>query len=602
MEFTKTFQDIIQNVKNIDRTLYENGIREFHNTYKKEEKELILLQLLSIFPKEAHIYYKMATLFSGDLRSIAWHKMCFSIDPCHKENIIMAIDTLFSNGLHIRVFDYAKTPIFEDLLEDPRFLSVYSRCNFQQLYYKNGVKHLLKLIDFYCKKPAVLNEDKIAKWSNYHDLGYVYCVLGEIDMSLKYTKKALELADKFGLDMWRRLLSFSNTLCFADFTYSDKKTVFNEYLKINDYLPERQLFSHSQKRMNKRIRIGYVSSDFKYHAVANFIVPILENHDRKRFDIMLYVNENEFVTDIFTRLGISYRIIHNKTDEDVARIIYADGIDILIDLNGHTIGNRLGVFRFKPAPVQITYLGYPNTTGMKSIQYRITDNIADPENEYLQPYSEKLLRLDGCFLLYKPFHQSIPLKPRTTVGDIILGAINKENKNSPDVLDTWATILHECSNTKIMIKLETFDNNEERIGFYVERLRTSADRIIIVNKLGNTEYNEVFSKIDILLDTFPYSGTTTTCNALFNSVPVVTLYHNGCHAHNVSASILTHTGLRELVARSREQYISIVKQLILHPTTIDEYKQTIHMKFKQSIMNHVPFMMSYENTLMRSLS
>lgn len=602
MEFTKTFQYIIQNVKTIDRTLYENGIREFHNTYKKEEKEVILLQLLSIYPKEAHIYYKMATLFVGDLRSLAWHKMCFTIDPCHKENIIMAIDTLFSNGLHIRVFDYAKTPIFEDLLEDPRFLSVYSRCNFQQLYYKNGVKHLLKLIDYYSKKPAVLNEDKIAKWSNYHDLGYVYCVLGEIDMSLKYTKKAVELADKFGLDMWRRLLSFSNTLCFADFTYSDKKTVFNEYLKINDYLPERPLFSNYRKNINKRIRIGYVSSDFKYHAVANFIVPILENHNRTRFDIMLYVNDPEFATDIFMRLGISHRIIKDKSDEDVARMIYADGIDILIDLNGHTIGNRLGVFRFKPAPVQITYLGYPNTTGLKSIQYRITDNIADTEDEYLQPYSEKLLRLDRCFLLYKPFHQSIPVKPRTTVGDIILGAINKENKNSSDVLDTWATILDECPNTKLMIKLETFDNNEERIGFYVERLRTSVDRIILVNKLGNTEYNEVFSKIDILLDPFPYSGTTTTCNALFNSIPVVTLYHKGCHAHNVSASILTHTGLGELVARSREQYISIVKQLVLHPNTIDEYKRTINMKFKASIMDPLPFMISYENTLMRSLS
>jgi predicted O-linked N-acetylglucosamine transferase (SPINDLY family) len=602
MEFTTAYQHTIQHVKEIDRNLYEIGMRTFEKSSSKDQKEILLLQLLSIYPNDAEICYKMATIFENDLRSMVWHKMCFSKDPCHKENIISAIQTLYSNGLHIRVFDYIKTPIFNELMEDPRFLYVYSRCNFQQLYYKNGINHLLKLIDFYSKKSAITYDDKKTKWSNYHDLGYVYCIMGEVDTALKYTKKAVELADKFGLDIHNRLLSFSNFLCYADFKYSDKNEVFKEYLKINNYLPEKPLFSHSFKKPKRKPRIGYVSSDYIYHAVANFTVPILENHDRSKFDIILYSNQPEFTTDIFTQIGLSYKIIHGKSDEDVARMIYADGIDILIDLNGHTIGNRLGVFRYKPAPIQITYLGYPNTTGLKSIQYRITDNIADAETEYIQPYSEKLLRLPRCFLLYKPFHQKIPVKPKLTGNTIILGSMNKENKTSSHALDTWATILNECPNTKLMIKIETFDNNEERLAFYMERLRTTMDRIIIINKLGNAEYNEMFSKIDILLDPFPYSGTTTTCNALFNSIPVVTLYHEGHHAHNVSASILTYSGLSEFVAKSRENYISIVKELVKDSNKIEEYKRTIHTKFKSSIMDPVPFMRDYERTFMQLLS
>jgi predicted O-linked N-acetylglucosamine transferase (SPINDLY family) len=205
-------------------------------------------------------------------------------------------------------------------------------------------------------------------------------------------------------------------------------------------------------------------------------------------------------------------------------------------------------------------------------------------------------------LLYKPFHQDKPVKVRTCGPEIILGAINKENKNSHEALSTWSTILADCPSTKILIKLETFDNIEERREFYVERLRTSADRIIIVPKLNNPEYNQIFSRIDILLDSFPYSGTTTTCNSLFNSIPVVTLNHKGCHAHNVSSSILTHCGLGDFVAKSREQYISIVKALVNEPEKIDEYKQVIHGKFKATIMDSAPFMRVYESALIQTLN
>jgi predicted O-linked N-acetylglucosamine transferase (SPINDLY family) len=598
MNFYDAVNYAIVNMKTIDRSLYDLGMKVFSTTQDTTEKENILQQLLMIYPKDAELYYKMALLFNGNGKSFLWHKLCYTIDPTHIENIITVIQELYTSGLHYRIFEYVDTTsvIYSKLCEDPRFLYIYSRCNFQELCYQNGVNQLLKLIQYYSKKPAITLDDKIIKWSNYHDLGYIYCAMGEIELAIKYVKKAVELADKFRFDLSRRLLSFNNYLAYMDYIYHDKTEVFQTFLKINEYLPEK-VVHRNYKHRSKKIRIGYVSGDFTTHAIANFIIPILENHDRSQFEIVLYANQPEYSSDIFVKLNIPHRIIFNKPDSEIADLIYSEKIDILIDLNGHTASNRLGVFQYRPAPIQMSYLGYPNTTGLRSIKYRITDTIVDPMTT-TQPYSEQLIRFNGCFLLYTPFHQKNPVKWKTAVHSeyIILGAINKENKNSKHALETWASILNQCPRAKILIKLETFDNTEERREFYTKILRTSSDRIIIVNKLSNEEYPHLFSKIDIVLDAFPYSGTTTTCNSLFNSIPVVTLYHENCHAHNVSSSILIHSGLSEFVAYSQKEYIDIVVDLVNAPDKLDYYKSIVRNHFLK-LMEPTAFMKEYENAL-----
>ena len=266
-------------------------------------------------------------------------------------------------------------------------------------------------------------------------------------------------------------------------------------------------------------------------------------------------------------------------------------------MNGHSVKNRLDVFALNPAPIQIAYLGYPNTTGLQSIKYRITDNIAD-NPESTQQYTEKLLYMPNGFLLFEPNFQENRVVPNPTSNtQIILGSINKENKVSDDVLSVWKIILDSCPNVKIIIKLETFDNNEDRLKHYVEKLgEANRDKIEIVNKLQNLDYYTIFSKFDILLDTFPYSGTTTTCNALYNSVPVVTMYNKNYHCHNVSSSILKHTGLAELIAYSKEEYINIVISLVNNPNKINHYKHNINPMFMKS-MTPTRFMPEYEGVL-----
>jgi len=615
-DFLNAYNQLIQNPKSkpqIGTYVLNLGLTNIKNTFDIANKEDILLKLIFIYPESSQLYYEMGNLFKiqNKAKAITWYKICYQVDPNHNDNIVELIKILFENGLTKQVFEVIdpikNSPIFQKLMDNPQFLGTYSRCNFQQLYYKNGVPCLLKLIKQASNKPCHTKDEKVAKWSNYHDLGYVFCAMGEIEKSLQYTNKAVELANKFNLDMWNKLLSFSNSLCYADFLYADNSEIFQQYLKINDYLPDMPSFmfesrkklikSIGQNKINssRKIKIGYLSSDYMYHAVANFIIPILKNHNTTKFEIVLYASQQEFDAEIFTSLKIPHHMIKDLSDKDAATLINKHGIDILFDLNGHTVNNRLGIFTYHPAPIQITYLGFPNTTGLKSIQYRITDSTVDSSLSK-QQYSETLLKLPRCFLLYKSINQDSPITPRKTKGKIILGAINKENKNSKTVLETWKIILKECPNANILIKLETFDNNEERMEFYSSKLEVGRDRIIIINKLQNDEYNKLFSMVDVLLDTFPYSGTTTTCNALFNSVPLVSLYHDNYHAHNVSCSLLKNSGLSELVANSQEEYVEIVKGLVNNPDQIDTYKKTIHGKFLK-LMEPGPFMKDYEELL-----
>jgi len=594
--------------------LYEFTIAVQHSQ-NLQQKEEILSKLLILYPEDTDLYVKMAQMNQpiNIERAIMWHKIAHKLDPTHSENMIQLCQLFLDTGLSAHLFEMNQNQELEPLLENPEFLSVYSRCHFQQLHYKDGLAHLLKLIQISSTKPCKTRNEKYNKWRNYHDIGYVYCALGETEKAIQYTNKASDLAVKFDLDLKDKLLSFSNSLCYLDFTYSDNTQAFQRAKRINDYYPETRVFSFSNSEPNEnkkqkqnqkqkqkqkqKIRIGYLSSDFTYHAVANFIIPILENHDPTQFEITLFAHSTPPISDKFSQLNLPTTYIHQLSDQEAARKIHALKIDILIDLNGHTVNNRLGIFALQPAPVQITYLGYPNTTGLNTIQYRITDAIAD-HPDTTQHYSEKLIRLPGCFLLYKSITQPIPTIPRKTQpNQIILGAVNKENKNSPFVLETWKRILAECPTTKILIKLETFDNNEERMVFYTSRLDVPRTRIVLLNKLSNENYNRLFTMFDILLDTFPYSGTTTTCNALHNSVPVVTLYHKDHHCHNVSASILTNAQLPELVAQTEDEYVEIVKDLVNRPERIDAYKATIHKKFAE-LMEPTNFLKSYERELL----
>jgi len=597
----KKIKDNSRFINIIGPQFVNKGIEIYNNnTIDISIKERVLSKLIEIYPNEPAFQYYMGYCFKDidPNKAVTFFEKSYELNPYNIENLIDYCNALYNLGNSKKVIQMDKTIPFGDYLKDFRLLNVFVNCKYKENYYKDLLNQLLNIINIIKAKsndPSVTTIEQELITATYMNAGHVFSNLGDHEASMLYTGKALELSYKFNLNIKTRFGCFQNCTMLENYKYHEHANHYNRTLMINNLYPNKLKYNYNIHN-HKKIRIGYVSSDFLNHAVSNFILPILKNHNNELFEIYIFNNQkNPFHSFSFSKVKINCYQIYDLSDEEAAELINKYEIDILFELNGYTENSRMGIFSLNPAPIQISYLGYPNTIGLQGIQYRITDEVAD-NAESLQKYSEKLIKMPKCFLLYESINQNAPIIPRKTKDIIILGSLNNEKKNSKELLETWRTILQVCPNTKLLIKLLAYDDLIDRQKYYMSKLNVTKDRIILITKVDGVGYNKLFSMVDIVLDTFPYSGTTTTCNSLYNSIPVVTLYHKDYHAHNVSSSILKNAGLAELVSYSNNDYISLVKTLVSNPTKIDEYKQTIHKKFTDS-MNSIEFMQSYENIL-----
>jgi predicted O-linked N-acetylglucosamine transferase (SPINDLY family) len=400
-------------------------------------------------------------------------------------------------------------------------------------------------------------------------------------------------------------------------TVDELDYLYKQHTKINYLFKDVPVMNHTRHTNEKvKVKIGYLSSDFKNHVITKYIYGPIKAHNRKKFEIFLYYNgiytgsENEKTTMEFKKLDLTFREIKEMSDESVAQMIFSDKIDILIDLNGHTEGNRMGVFARKPAPIQITYLGYPNTTGLKTMDYRITDIYADPIDTK-QLYSEKLLRLSRSFLCYDPNDVKsdisgkfvsngeidLPINARENLSrEITLASINKITKNSRQTINTWIKIMKRLPNAKLLVKLDPDEMFMEE--FYTKEFdkRVKILKIPMEKRKFNATYYNIFNDVDILLDPFPYTGTTTSCDSLYMVTPIITFSKKNYHVHNVTASILKHMGNEELIAYSEEEYVEKCVDLANNPERITEYKKTLRKKLLET-MSIDKFMVEYEALL-----
>lgn len=317
----------------------------------------------------------------------------------------------------------------------------------------------------------------------------------------------------------------------------------------------------------KKLKIGYVSADFGHHPVGYFIVNPLRFRDRSRMDVYCYSNRNvdDDLTSYLKEQCDAWRPIHGISDEDVVTLIRKDRIDILVDLSGHTGDNRLGVFARRAAPIQVSWLGYPNSTGLSRIQYRFTDGVADPLGASDHLHTEELVRLPGGFLSFFPPPDSpaIPPLPALTNGYLTFGSFNNLAKVTPEVVAVWSRILRELPLSRIIMKRSSFHDHATRDyfrGMFVDN-GVEQERVELLPSTDtHSEHLKIYDAIDIALDTFPYNGTTTTCEALWMGVPVVAL-RGDRHAGRVGASILSRVGLDEFVAEDMDAYVSKIVAL-----------------------------------------
>ncbi len=386
--------------------------------------------------------------------------------------------------------------------------------------------------------------------------------LGKLDEAINTIKKSIKLSPE-------KAFVYSNlilTMLYASFVSAEELAETSRQFgrDIADPHIRNRPFTND-RNPDRKLRIGYVSPDFRYHAVNFFLSPIYK-HDPQNFELFAYskVELEDPVTENLKRHFDHWRDIKHINDDAAADLIEHDKIDILVDLAGHTANNGLMVFARKPAPIQVTWLGYTATTGMKAMDYRFTDPYAEPEGLTEHLNTEKLWRLPDIFAAYTPRPNSpdvIDHPPFEDNGYITFGCFNNFTKVTDPVLEAWSKILSQVPNSKLMLEITGLQgpkvrkNVEERLVQH----GISLDRAILEVRKPENQF-VLYNKIDIALDPFPAVGGTTSMDTVWMGVPFVSLA--GKHfGSRMGVSILTNAGMPELVAQNMDDYVSIATDL-----------------------------------------
>jgi protein O-GlcNAc transferase len=350
----------------------------------------------------------------------------------------------------------------------------------------------------------------------------------------------------------------------------------------------------------RRLRVGYVSRHFSFNSVGYFVEPVIALHDRRHFEVYCYYTHpySDAKTERIAGLADLWRHVHAEDDEPLTALIAADCIDLLVDLGGHTKLNRLRVFANKPAPVQLTWLGYPDTTGLPMIDYRVTDAIADPPGESDQRHSERLLRLPVPFVSYAPAADAPAPSPRGPGADVVFGSFNLLLKVNAPLVKLWARILRQVPGSRLLLKARGLEQ-DAAAGRLIEAFRAegiSPARLEFRRWASERSgHLDTYHEIDIALDTFPYNGTTTTCEALWMGVPVVTL-SGDLHISRVGASLLKAAGLADLIACTSDEYVAKSIALARDPDRLYELRSTMRARLAASdLLDHSRFTRNLES-------
>ena len=338
---------------------------------------------------------------------------------------------------------------------------------------------------------------------------------------------------------------------------------------------------------DRPLKIGFVSPDFRRHAVAYFAEPLWQVLDRTQFTLYAYYNQSQRdpVTERMEALADVWRPVLGMTDDALAARIREDGIDILIDLAGHTAGNRLLTFARKPAPVQVTWLGYPSTTGLKAIDWLLTDSILDPPGMTEHLLVEKPWRMRDVFCVYRPHDGSpepIDHPPFEDNGYVTFGCFNNFAKVTPQVIALWCRILQRLPTAKLLLEANGLDEaafaDDVRARFAAGGI--AGDRLELLGRRPEHQYH-LYNRIDIALDPFPCNGGTTTFDTLWMGVPLVSLA-GGHMMARMGADLLSHAGLSELVVETEEAYAEVAVALAEDPDRLRRLRSGLRTRVQAS--------------------
>ena len=422
----------------------------------------------------------------------------------------------------------------------------------------------------------------------HHNLGVVLSDMGRLEEAQQCIRRALEL--KLDYSEARQ-----NLIMWLDFSeLSDTKAQQEE--RHRWYVMHGQRYAgciaaHDNSReSDRRLRIGYVSADFRGHSASYVFSAMIRHYDRSQFEVFCYsdVKREDEVTLGLRKSADQWRSILGASDEALAELIRRDHIDILVDLSGHSAANRLLAFARKPAPVQITAWGYATGTGMDTMDYFFADPVLVPENER-RYFAEEVIDLPCCVCYEAPAYapQISPL-PSLQGGPFTFGCVNRMEKMSERILRVWARILGEVSESRLLVKDEKLDDPTIREGLY-ERLGRNGlgrDRLLLLGKSPHPEHLKVYHRVDLALDPFPYGGGTSTLEALWMGVPVVTLAGSTVPSR-LSASILTALEMPDWIAHDDGEYVQKAVDAARDLPRLAETRARLRQRMSKSILGDV---------------
>jgi len=432
-----------------------------------------------------------------------------------------------------------------------------------------------------CAREALAVDPRHAK--AHLSLGIALLRQGRIDEAADCCRRALEL-DSGLVD------AHSALLMVMQYSAAGAATEFlAEHRRFADRFetplqPRRRPHANTRDP-ERRLRLGYVSADFCYHSVAFFFQPILAAHDRDSFEVACYSNSNQHdaMADRLQAGADRWVPCRGLTDEQLAERVRADAIDILVDLSGHTRGNRLLAFARRPAPVQVTYLGYPGTTGLEAMDYRLCTADTDPPGAEAW-HSERLFRLPRSLWVYRPpveLAGDAGSAPAARSDTITFGSMNMLAKVSPQTFSLWAGILLRLPEARLAMTGIPEGDARTLIRQRFTAQGIAAERLELHGKLAYVDYRELLRRIDIALDPFPYNGTTTTCDTLWRGIPMVSLAGETSVARSGYA-LLKMVELEELVAPDEAAYVRIAVELARDADRLMALRAGLRARFEAS--------------------
>ena len=336
-------------------------------------------------------------------------------------------------------------------------------------------------------------------------------------------------------------------------------------------------------RPERKLRLGYVSPDFRDHVQRYFVLPVFAAHDRNAFELVCYssvVAPDAWTARIRDRADV-WRDVSRRSDAELAASIREDRIDVLIDLTMHMPGSRLMAFAEHPAPVQLCWLAYPGTTGVSAIDYRISDPHLDPPGDPL-PYSERTLRLARSFWCYDPLADEPLVNPLPALraGHVTFGCLNNAIKLNRETLELWARVLVRLGDSKLVVCAPP-GRARSRVLEVLASNGVADTRVSFVDRQSRHDYLATYGRIDVALDSLPYNGHTTTLDALFMGVPVVSRIGETV-VGRAGLSIAKNLELEELVARDADEFVTVAVSLARSLPRLSALRSTLRERLRRS--------------------